>query len=349
MLKIFNSDNNKLKLFNAAIKMIEDYFVDITIDKTELNNILSSIMNNISIDNNINDINQLNKLSLINIKKYYDDKKNNDNKPKIIKIENELLDNDIINIKLKELEKTRRIMPNISISSSSSQNIQNYPIQHQNNQQQPHFLVNDKNDKIYRNFIINSNTRDWFVNNNRNNLSYNIPFETKNNEIYPVCLCLIYKIKNITPYIILNISDGIKNINYTFVCDKINSNWDLWKPSCDNIEPIELNNKFWKLSFFDYNNKLLDIGYDGFDIINVKKCDNKYLLNISDNKIFKNDDNIIIRTYKGIYLNKKIEVKDNYMYISDDNINSIDDFRNSKVLDCMEQYSFIIKYTTKLY
>ena len=348
MIKKYNSISNKKILLNGANKMITDLYNDVDIDTLELNNILTTIMNNLSNDSNNTslEINQINRNTLANIKKIYEDNSiNNENKQEIKKIENELLDNDVINKKLKELEKTRRIMPNIL----NNKIIQQPNIKDMTNLQPSNLNQNYKNneDKIYKNFIINSNTRDWFINYNRNNLVYNIPLDIRNNEIYPIYLCLSYKIKNITPYVILNISDSIKNINYTFICDKINGNWDIWKPSCENIEPLELNNKHWKLTFFDHNNKLLDIGHDCYDVKEVTKIDNRFKL-IIPNKKFNNDDNIIIRTYKGLFLNKKIEKKDDNIYITNENI-SIEDFKNSKILDCMEQYSFIIKYTSKLY
>ena len=154
----------------------------------------------------------------------------------------------------------------------------------------------------------------------------------------------------------MNISDSIKNINYIFICDKNNDKWDIWKPCTKNIENIILNNQTWTITFYDFNNKILDIGEDNINIISAKIFEtNKILLEIGEFiDQFNVNDNILIRNSKGIIYNKVVtNVLDNdinlkYILINkndfNDDINDINDLINGKILNMSLQYSCIIKY-----
>jgi hypothetical protein len=309
------------------------------------------------------------------------------------------MDNDNINKKLKELEYTRNILPQISnineiYNNINKQSLSQTPqtpqqqIQYKNIENYPISInipseIQSKNNILYKNFIINSNNRDWFLNPDRNNIKCNITIDIKLNIIYPVCLCFPKKFKYITPYILMNISDGIKNIIYTFICKIQNDKWDIWIPSNKNIENISLNNQTWIISFYDFTNNLLELGNDNINIIkyeyiydnNNDKNDNndnndkKYIKLILDidynngNNIISNNgngngngngnNNIIIRTNNGLYINKIIkeigEINNKcYIVILNDNKETKENkdinYNKSKILIMSEQYSCIIKY-----
>lgn len=364
------SNNNKIFILNASIQMLKDRF-DITLSTNELNKLLSNITSNIyTIYNNKNiNVHELNKITLTNVKDYIENLVNkqlqqkeshnnelpiqNDNN--IEKIDNIVMDNDHINKKLKELEINRRIIPSINNELLKDDNISNIL---QNNTNPISINIPQKIliEKSYKNFIINSNNRDWFLNPNRNNIKFNIPINIKNNDIYIECICFPKNIKNITPYVLMNISDGIKNINYILICDIHNDKWDIWKPCSKDIENISLNNQTWIITFYDFNNKLLDIGDDNINIIDAELLDKTYIiLNIgSFINQFNENDYIIIRDCNGKIYNKKIIginidgniSKNNFIIVNQDDDDNCDIkcFIDGKILNMSLQYSCIIKY-----
>jgi len=219
------------------------------------------------------------------------------------------------------------------------------------------------NDKIhYKNFIINSLNRDWARNVQRNNIKFNISVDVYANTFYPQCICFPSFVKNITPYVLMNITDNSKSLFYSFTCDnktRASSKWDTWYP-VDDVENISLQNKTWSIKFYDFMNNELDLGSDNISITEVSsKNEKEFLLKIpmhsdSYDNNFNINDIISIRTYSGKVYNKKITdyVKAernsdgiNIMTIIDDNNELvIDDFINSRILNTNNQYSFIIKY-----
>lgn len=366
------SNNNKQLILSASIEMLKDKF-EIILPLNELNKILNNIYSHIyNTNNNDLTIYDLNKLTLTNLKIYIENiiKKQNSNNEinennkknetfeTIQKIDTKIMDNDYINNKLKELENNRRILPSISTDLYKDDSAANIL---QNNINPVSINIPSQNyiKKNYKNFIINSNNRDWFLHSNRNNIRFNIQINIKEHDIFVELICFPKKIKELTPYVIMNISDSIKNINYIFICDKNNDKWDIWKPCTKNIENIILNNQTWTITFYDFNNKILDIGEDNINIISAKIFEtNKILLEIGEFiDQFNVNDNILIRNSKGIIYNKVVtNVLDNginlkYILINkndfnDDinDINDINDLINGKILNMSLQYSCIIKY-----
>ena len=366
------SNNNKQLILSASIEMLKDKF-EIILPLNELNKILNNIYSHIyNTNNNDLTIYDLNKLTLTNLKIYIENiiKKQNSNNEinennkknetfeTIQKIDTKIMDNDYINNKLKELENNRRILPSISTDLYKDDSAANIL---QNNINHVSINIHSQNyiKKNYKNFIINSNNRDWFLHSNRNNIRFNIQINIKEHDIFVELICFPKKIKELTPYVIMNISDSIKNINYIFICDKNNDKWDIWKPCTKNIENIILNNQTWTITFYDFNNKILDIGEDNINIISAKIFEtNKILLEIGEFiDQFNVNDNILIRNSKGIIYNKVVtNVLDNginlkYILINkndfnDDinDINDINDLINGRILNMSLQYSCIIKY-----
>ena len=149
--------------------------------------------------------------------------------------------------------------------------------------------------------IINSYSRDWIINPYRNTLSFTINIDLQNNVIEPLKILFPLYVKNITPYIILVITDNHKTFKYKFLYSKTSGNWDIWKliSKNNNINNvINLSNKNWKIHFLDYLNNNLDLGKDDIKISNItdyklNKYDNYDNTNI-DNNINTNIDNILM-------------------------------------------------------
>jgi|LakMenEpi03Aug12_release.lakeMendotaPanAssembly.Ray.scaffolds.fasta_scaffold00020_145 hypothetical protein len=276
------------------------------------------------------------------------------------------LDDDVISHKLKELEARRKIIPNYSCAPEDHEEIYESSTPQQNIIYKANpisITLPSISDKIhYKNFIINSLNRDWARNVQRNNIKFNISIDVYTNTFYPQCICFPGFVKNITPYVLMNISDNTKNIFYSFICSnktQQDSKWDTWYP-VEDVENISLQNKSWSIKFYDFMNNELDLGSDNMSIIEVSsKKEKEYTLKIlldtdSYDNNFKINDVVCIRTYNGKLYNKKIinyikaerySQQVNEMTIIDDNNELvIDDFINSKILNTNNQYSFIIKY-----
>lgn len=379
-MELYNKNENKELLFNGSIKMLKDKY-NLLINNDELLSILNDIylkINNKYKNNNKITLNELNKFTLINMKEHIDnniryqheqqerqelkeqqerqeqqDKQEQENKKQknisIEKIENTLLDNDVLNLKLKELEMNRRIIPSINTEILKDDKLNNMLFNQQHTNPISITIPQQNITKNYKHFIINSNNRDWFLNSNRNNLKVNVSINIKHNIMYPECICFPKYIKNITPYILMNISDGIKNIIYTFICKVQNDKWDIWEPCCNDVENIDLNNQSWIITFYDFTNNLLDLGNDNIEIVNIEEHNKTLGLyklkinNLNNLNNFNKNDNIILRAYNGIFHNINIIDIYNNGIIIDDKL-SIDDFTNSRILNMSSQYSCIIKY-----
>lgn len=382
-MELYNKNENKELLFNGSIKMLKDKY-NLLINNDELLSILNDIylkINNKYKNNNKITLNELNKFTLINMKEHIDnniryqheqqerqerqelkeqqerqeqqDKQEQENKKQknisIEKIENTLLDNDVLNLKLKELEMNRRIIPSINTEILKDDKLNNMLFNQQHTNPISITIPQQNITKNYKHFIINSNNRDWFLNSNRNNLKVNVSINIKHNIMYPECICFPKYIKNITPYILMNISDGIKNIIYTFICKVQNDKWDIWEPCCNDVENIDLNNQSWIITFYDFTNNLLDLGNDNIEIVNIEEHNKTLGLyklkinNLNNLNNFNKNDKIILRAYNGIFHNINIIDIYNNGIIIDDKL-SIDDFTNSRILNMSSQYSCIIKY-----
>ena len=130
--------------------------------------------------------------------------------------------------------------------------------------------------------IINSFSRDWISNPLRNKLFFTVNIDLQNNIIEPLKILFPKYVKNLTPYIILVITDNHKTFKYNFLYSKSAGSWDIWKliNKDNNINNnINLANKNWKIHFLDYLNNELDLGKDDIKISNI----NDYKMNNYDN------------------------------------------------------------------
>lgn len=310
---------NKENLYNAVLRMVKDKF---NIDEYDINE-FNKIYNSFPLDSNIN------KNVLITI-----------NENLKLKSNNTIIDNDILNNKIREMELIRK--STIPIANPSIE----IPIINDNNIKQPVYIqTQQQNSKKFKTFVINSINRDWSNNPNRNNIQINIPININDYYIYPDCLCLNENIKEITPYIIMNISDNIKNYQIIFICNIQNGNWDIWRPSNDSYFNIDLNKKIWTLTLFDHNNQELNIGYDNIAIIEINNYNNNYYkFKLENDYNLNKNDMITIKLYNGTKIKTKIiNIIDNNYIINKNNI-KIEEFIDSHILNDMKQFSFIAKY-----
>ena len=143
--------------------------------------------------------------------------------------------------------------------------------------------------------IINSFSRDWINNPNRNKLTFTVNIDLQNNIIEPLKILFPKYVKDLTPYIVLIITDNHKTFKYTFLYSKASGKWDIWKlvNKDNNINNyINLTNKSWKIKFLDYLNNELNLGNDDIKISQI----NDYKMNTYDNNINAetNIDNILM-------------------------------------------------------
>ena len=357
----YNNKHNFLFLNKACEKMLNDKF-RIKLTKDKLQNIIYQVSNNILEyykDDNLQ-LKELNNITLSKIKEKFYAENYNENDSENQK-EKDILDQDLIDHKLKELELRRQIIPNFSQENSNT-NILPSNTSTSNNSSTPitpvtPISINVPNNlqyrESYKTFIINSLNRDWDKNPFRNNIKFNMAIDTSMNEFYIHCICFPKFVKNMTPYVLMSITDGNKTLYFSFTCTNCCNKWDTWS-TIDKAENISLTNKQWSIKFFDFTNNELNLGQDGQAITEVLNIDNTFHLKLCNTpgNTLDIDDLINIKTYHGQFLFKKIC---GLNFNNDDSISIVDesseltssDFVNSKILNATNQYSIIIKYKYK--
>jgi hypothetical protein len=131
--------------------------------------------------------------------------------------------------------------------------------------------------------IINSYSRDWINFPSRNQLSFTVNIDLQSNIIEPLKILFPTYVKDMTPYIVLVITDNHKTFKYNFLYSKSSGKWDIWKliNKDNNINNnINLANKKWRIHFLDYLNHELDLGRDDIKISQI----NEYRTHNYDNK-----------------------------------------------------------------
>jgi hypothetical protein len=165
--------------------------------------------------------------------------------------------------------------------------------------------------------IINSYSRDWINNPNRNKLTFTVNIDLANNIIEPLKILFPKYVKELTPYIILVITDNHKTFKYTFIYAKSSGKWDIWKliNKGDNINNnINLTNKNWRINFLDYLNNELNLGKDNIKISNI----NDYKTDLYDNTnlyIETNIDNLLTSSNRDINKFNLYEINIDYSNI----------------------------------
>ena len=297
----FKSEKNRNIIIHASNKMLLDKY-KLSLRADLLANIINTIISSMSKDailmNNTVKLMELNTITLAKMKDYIikniDNINNNENNS--INEENtteynnedynnktDILTNEELLIRVKEYEHKREISNtiyenNIELSSQSTNNTNN--TNNTNTNLIPEIMekvltslnTNTNTNINKKTLIINSFSRDWINNPNRNKLTFTVNIDLVNNIIEPLKILFPKYVKELTPYIILVITDNHKTFKYTFLYSKSSGKWDIWKliNKGDNINNnINLTNKNWRINFLDYLNNELNLGKDDIKISNI--------------------------------------------------------------------------------
>lgn len=189
--------------------------------------------------------------------------------------------------------------------------------------------------------IINSYSRDWINHPNRNQLSFTVNIDLQSNNIEPLKILFPKYVKDLTPYIVLVITDNHKTFKYTFLYSKSSGKWDIWKliNNGNNINNnINLANKNWKIHFLDNLNNELNLGKDDIKINNV----DDYTMNYDNStNIETNIDNILMPRHN---LTKEAKNKRLSFYeinIDYANVMEYDEYK----LDIVSKYDYMLLKT----
>lgn len=390
----FKSEKNIKIIFNAAEKMINDKYNSLNIAQSDIMNMIGNTINSICSDaillNKVVKVMELNKISLSKVKDHLDNIINKQNElpveeKKEEEIDQDKYDSEQLLLKVLELEEKRTAANSLSsIKQSQLSQTISKPIQ-PNQLIQPQPVLNDNQtlnnmdinmkilekiesiakDKVeikYKNIIINSYSRDWDINLNRNKLSFSINVNMQYNIIKPYKLILPKTIKNKTPYVTMNITDGkhSNKVNYIIknICSQYDSSWDIWEPLNNDISLL-LTEKKWQVYFTDFTNKDLEMGADGINIIEVVdnedktfdiKIDNSdtFAFNNFNIELLNNFDNILLKTNEDDHvILKVIKISNNNtLTVYNEKINKLS-LINATLLNYKAQYSIILNYCYK--
>lgn len=362
----YRSVHNLSLIANACHKMLTEKFqIVITSEKLQLLiDDISQQIHNEYINMNLN-TKELNNITLSKIKKIYEVQSTN-----TTKVKDDLLDDDMLQSRLQFLENQRKLVSqsgNVRAASSVSPNITVMPASQINFSQAAPApalvlpsILNTQNiqntqhtqhtQNIHKTLIINSINRDWHKRPQRNNMQFTMPIDPYLHQCYIRCVCFPEYVKQITPYILMNISDGGKNKFITLIPEFCNDCWDIWKP-IEESEYLGIQTKQCSVKFFDLSNAELDLGSDNISIKEVSYNNNKFVLKLDNAEgNLRQNSAILVKTGNGKIHNKRIvqyQHQNNLLTILDDQKDlAIDDFIDSKILNISSQYAIIMSYTS---
>ncbi len=326
------------QLFIASQKMINDKYPNNNYPKDKF----IELFNKTYLDNNhnpLNPTNDINKLILITIKNELE----NENKP--IDIESKVKELESIRLNMNKLTPVIKSIDSpptdddfSNINKLSTPNIQ---------------ITNHQN-------IIQHKFKSFIINSNKNNHKINIPssIDIKNNLIFPSTITIPSVFSQKTPYLLIFITDGSKNINYTYVPSVINHQglWNVWTPITDDYVDVNLNHNKWTISLIDFLQNPLDFNefhchildvlsnqYDNKDVFSIN-IENIHLFHINDRVKISNNDNGYF------YDNQIIAINDNRLILHKTFKNhsfTLDDFIHTSIFNYKYQYSIMFKYHPK--
>lgn len=347
----YNNPRNVNTIKKATNKMLNDKF-SLSLKNEDLDDLVLDMIYVITNDIKYKELSvqELNKLTLTKIKEIYDnipdipdmtdipDKKQSNVSDHITK---EKIDEDILNSRLKELEIKRSIIPVFETIDDKNMNEDNNYM-----------------NMVYKNktLIINSLNRDWEQYKKRNGLKVNFPLETGGKYvIIPHKICFPNFVKMLTPYVLMHITDGTNNQYYSFTCcDNTNNKWNIWE-TVDSPENISLSKQSWSVTFLDFTNAELNLGYDDILIISIMKDDdlkdnNIYNIKLNYDGDLNKNDIICIKLKNGQKLMKTVmgfSANIIKVYLDKNEISLLNYFNGGRVLNTGKQYSVILKYFTK--
>ena len=234
----FNNIQNKNLLIKASINMLKDK-LNITLSHNDENfkktfdNIFETLFNKYK-DNTI-ELKKINTFFLNNIKNAYQNNNNIIKKEQHIDKEPEKenkLNDDYLDIKIKELEEIRSIVPdydNIDVYNNniSKKNIDDNNEKTNESSTLPTSIINYNNivnTKAYKSFVISSINRDWILKQNRNNIdiSLNLDIDYKIYNYIPDKLLMPSFLSLLTPLIKMKITASSNEYYYNFICSEKN-------------------------------------------------------------------------------------------------------------------------------
>jgi hypothetical protein len=366
----YKSAKNRDILYAAASKMIKDKY-NMTLNEGVLskiiNNIIGVIANDVALINTSLKLIELNNMTLIKIKEYIGKQIETNEKHDIVSTanaadtekanlqpileENKIPDDDELMQKLQELEEKRQFISTLGnvpnetyMNTDDTQIISTTPVI----ALQSHKI--GKRATIKKMFVINSHSRDWIKQPQRNMLHFKIGIDLKTNVIVPVKILLPVFVKDLTPYINLSITDDIKTHKYVFFFQKNNGEWDEWTHIQDN-NSLYLSNNNWKISLYNCFNSPLALGSDDINVLEVAMSDNgkDFVLKISHEDhihLLKKNDTVYVKTYSNDIEAAKVLQNDDKFIIRNEMLRQ-EDFINSKILNWKAQYYIVFSYYTK--
>jgi len=353
MEEYLSVDNKKL-VVNACKNMIKDKYSNIIADE-QVDLLLSDIYKQVVADYENKKLtkNELNNITLGLMKQLCEKYTIETLQPYEV-VRDEIIDEyETIN-KLKKLEFNRNIIPSFAANNSEQEFLsKSEPDDFVAKSNPINISIPTVQKPTYKTFIINSANRDWIKNPERSIINFNTSADINKNKFFPQCICFPHYVKHITPYVIMNITDGIVNQYFSFtVYNTTGGKWDTWVP-VDHTECIDLTSDKWSVRFFDFNNNLLDIGNDNIGVSTVIVNDGIFQLQILiDEKSYENNFNT--KDFVKIKLSSGKQILKQVMdYSFDDDVATmtiydkdltVQDFIESKILNINNQFSLIIKY-----
>lgn len=374
----FRQVKNLLFVKMACNRMLMDkYNIQLADEKlTDLINKVTSLVETENKNSSLT-LNELNNITLSKIRGIYEKYSEKENSraapvPKAIPVpktsaanineeipkedfQNKFLDEDMINFKVRELEKSRQVVPTFSSeinhnqqtpSADEEDNIAEYsasknvPIS---------FTMTPMVNKTqtYKQIQINSISRNWLLHKERNNINITVAVKLDNHILFADTLCLPSFVADMTPCVTMHISDGHDKISYIFTCSQRNGAWDSWN-TVASAESIDLRHRIWSIELYDMCGRKLCMGCDCFNILEIEKNEGGYKIKIPKQEIpFRVGDTICIHTSKATDIYETIlQVTDDgcVLHITSNNNINIQDFIDSVILNVNAQFSFMIKY-----
>lgn len=319
-------DSNNL--YQSCLKMLKDKYNINEFPK----DVFMEVYMNIYGDNKTPN-NDSNKMVLIEIRNRIESDLKSD-----LKTESEDLE-----LRIKEAEAVRASISKMTPIISASETIEiNQPITAVVPPQQTIHVSN------YQQTSTLPKCKTFIVNTTKNNFRIKSMIDVKTHVIYPCYICVPTDIKFKTPYLILSLSDGIKQINYTYIpADINNSNWDNWKLITDDYLEILLGNNNWIINLIDYLGNPLDMSEYQAIVNDVLMVNDKYTLNINKPLYFKVNDKIKILKGNG-YISDNVvtDINNNIITVHKNNL-ELDDFMDSKIINYKHNISITFKYYIK--
>jgi hypothetical protein len=263
----------------------------------------------------------------------------------------ELLDDNVINFRLKELEKQRSITPvYYEKNANSTQPLTGNEVSYTNTPSLSFTLQpNITKQSLRKTFIINTASRDWKNLPIVNDMKTVVSLSPNEYLLFPEVLILPSFVSNMTPFVRLQISNGNMKINYIFTLLQQSTKWDKWS-TCINVENIMIDSPNWCIELYDLFDNKLNLGSDDVAIEEVEQLQDGFKLKMNVSGFHKGDViHICTRRISIIceYITH-VDVENSCLNITNQSNSKIDHFINSIAMNTNNQYSLLISYTANV-